>query len=59
MRGIGKKLKKLSFGNDFAVEQMHLTLSVRCEAGIVGDHANRCALFMQFLQELHHGLAIF
>ena len=53
-----QQLVQFTLGDNLAVEEMHLALGVGRESGIVGHHADGRALFVQFLQQLHHGFAI-
>src|SRR5258708_40379162 len=43
--------------DDATVEEVNAALGVACVARIVGDHADRRAGRMQFLQQIHHGFA--
>ena len=48
---------KIFFGDHLAVEQMHFAVGKFSESGIVRDHADGGAVFVQFLQPVGDGFA--
>ena len=52
------KLLQFVFGHNFSVKQMNFALGVFYEPWIMRDHAYGRAFAVQFLQQLHHGLAV-
>jgi len=56
--GVGEDALQLALGDHLAVEEVNLALGMGGKAGIVGNHADGCALTVQVGQQAHDGLAV-